>query len=358
RLRLGEPAAAEQQLQSYINLTGDDRDPEVRSLIGRAQWANGELEAANGNIATAHQLRGVRNVAAQADDLRALAMIAYAQGDVDAGGLALRESLKRENLTSFLRGNSLIWLLLLVLLVGAHLIGESRIASSSSLEVVDGPRNWSVGQVFTTLFAALLLALLVTVVYGLVRFDNTLAIITPPLRSEMHALFVTVFAVLLALFAWRRVQANGFDAMETLLGSSRSAGYGVGWGALFLVGTLAYLHYIDGGLGRFYLDFVRTSPFVVAAAFLVPLAEIYFRPFVMTPLTRRYDGAIATIGSACLSAIAFGTPSLLLVVFGLLLADAYRRRRSGWEVLVAQLTMHLGLLAAALLSPWVRALFF
>lgn len=358
RLRLGEPASAEQQLQSYVNLTGDDRNPEVRSLMGRAQWANGELEAANGNIATAHQLRGVRNVSAQANDLRALAMIAYAQGDVDAGGLALRESLKRENLTSFLRGNSLIWLLLLVLLVGAHLIGESRIASSSTLEVVDGPRNWSVGQVYTTLFAALLLALLVTVVYGLMRYDNSLAIVTPPLRSETHAIFVTVFAVLLALLAWRRVQSNGFDAMETLLGSARFAGYGIGWGALFLAATLAYLHYFDGGLGRFYLDFVRTSPFVVAAAFLVPLAEIYFRPFVMTPLTRRYDGAIAALASACLSAIAFGTPTLLLVVMGLLLADAYRRRRSGWEVLVAQLTMHLGLLAAALLSPWVRALFY
>lgn len=96
----------------------------------------------------------------------------------------------------------------------------------------------------------------------------------------------------------------------------------------------------------------------MAAAFLVPLAEIYFRPFVMTPLTRRYDGAIAAVASASLSAIAFGTPTLLLVVMGLLLADAYRRRRSGWEVLVAQLTMHLGLLAAALLSPWVRALFY
>ncbi|MBX3140970.1 MAG: hypothetical protein KF875_09490 [Trueperaceae bacterium] len=358
RLRLGEPASAEQQLQSYINLTGDDRNPDVRSLMGRAQWANGELDAANGNIATAHQLRGVRNVSAQADDLRALALIAYAQGDVDAGGLAMRESLKRENLTSFLRGNSLIWLLLLVLLVGAHLIGESRIASSSTLEVVDGPRNWSVGQVYSTLFAALLLALLVTVVYGLVRYDNSLAIVTPPLRSETHALFVTVFAVLLALLAWRRVQSNGFDAMETLLGGSRFTSYGIGWGALFLAATLAYLHYFDGGLGRFYLDFVRVSPFVVAAAFLVPLAEIYFRPFVMTPLTRRYDGAIAAVASASLSAIAFGTPTLLLVVMGLLLADAYRRRRSGWEVLVAQLTMHLGLLAAALLSPWVRALFY
>ncbi|HRP47304.1 MAG TPA: tetratricopeptide repeat protein, partial [Trueperaceae bacterium] len=66
RLRLGEAASAGQQLQSYLTLTGDDRNADVRSLLGRAQWAQGELEAANGNIATAHQLRGARNIDAQA----------------------------------------------------------------------------------------------------------------------------------------------------------------------------------------------------------------------------------------------------------------------------------------------------
>lgn len=360
RLRLGEAASAEQQLQSYLNLTGDDRNADVRSLLGRAQWARGELEAANGNIATAHQLRGARNIDAQAQDLRALALIAYAGGDMSAGGLALRESLKRENLSSFLRGNTLIWLLVLLFLVGAHLIGESRIASSSTLEVVEGPRNWTVGQVYGTLMAALLVALLITVVYGLVRYDNVLALFTPALGGETAALFYLTLAAALALLAWRRVKANGFDAMEKLLGGSRFASYGVLWGAIFLVATLAYLNYAGSGgpLGRFYLDYVRVTPFVVAAAILVPLSEIYFRSFVMPPLTRRYDGTIATVASAALYALAFGTPLVLLLPFGLLLAAAYRRRRSGWEVLVAQFTLHVGLLLAALVSPWVKALFY
>lgn len=359
RLRLGEAASAEQQLQSYLTLTGDDRNADVRSLLGRAQWAQGELEAANGNLATAHQLRGARNVDAQARDLRALSLIAYATGDVSGGGLALRESLKRENLTSLIKGNTLIWLLLLLFLVGAHLIGESRIASSSSLEVVEGPRAWSVGQVYGTLVAGLLVALLVTVVYGLVRHDNPLALLTPALGGEMRSLFYLTLGAALALLAWRRVQANGFDAMEKLLGSSRYAGYGLGWGLLFLAGTLAYLHYLGGGaLGGFYVDLVRVSPLVVAAAILVPLAEIFFRPFAMAPMLKRYDGTIATVVSAALYALAFGAPLLLLVPMGFVLADAYRRRRCGWEVLIAQLTLHIGLLAAALLSPWVRALFY
>jgi len=359
RLRLGEAASAEQQLQSYLTLTGDDRNPDVRSLLGRAQWAQGELEAANGNIATAHQLRGARNVDAQARDLRALALIAYATGDVSGGGLALRESLKRENLTSLVRGNTLIWLLLLLFLVGAHLIGESRIASSSTLEVVEGPRDWSVGQVYGTLIAGLLVALLVTVLYGLFRHDNPLALFTPALGGEMRTLFYLSLGAALALLAWRRVQVNGFDALEKLLGNARYAGNGVVWGLLFLAATLAYLHYLgDGALGGFYLDLVRVSPLVVAAAILVPLAEIFFRPFALAPLTRRYDGTIGTVVSAALYSLTFGAPLLLLLPMGLVLADAYRRRRCGWEVLVAQLTLHLGLLAAALLSPWVRSLFY
>lgn len=359
RLRLGEAASAEQQLQRYLSLTGDDRNPEVRSLLGHAQWAQGELEAANGNLATAHQLRGARNVAAQARDLRALSLIAYARGDLDAGGLALRESLKRENLTSLLQGNTLIWLLLLLLLVGVHLIGESRIASSSTLEVIEGPRDWSVGQVYGSLVTALLVALFVTVIYGLVRYENALAFLTPSLGGETRALFLLTLSTLLALLAWRRVQANGFDALETLLGDARYAGQGVVWGLLFLAATLAYLHYFSNpSLGGFYLDLVRASPLVVAAAILIPLAEIYFRPFVMTPLTRRYDGTIAMLGSALLYSLTFGAPLVLLFPIGLVLADAYRRRRCGWEVLVAQLTFHFGLLAAALLSPWVRALFY
>lgn len=359
RLRLGEAASAGQQLQSYLTLTGDDRNADVRSLLGRAQWAQGELEAANGNIATAHQLRGARNIDAQAQDLRALALIAYAGGDVGAGGLALRESLKRENLSSFLTGNTLIWLLLLLFLVGAHLIGESRIASSSTLEVVEGPRNWSVGQVYGTFIASLLVALFVTVIYGLVRYDNFLALFTPALADECRALFLVTLAVALALLSWRRVQTNGFDAMETLLGNGHHASYGVGWGVLFLAATLAYLHYSggDGPLGRFYLDYMRTTPLVVAASILVPLSEIYFRSFAIPPLMRRYDKTIATIASAALYALAFGAPLVLLVPFGLILADAYRRRRSGWEVVVAQLTLHVGLIVAALVSPWVRALF-
>lgn len=360
RLRLRDPDSAARQLSSYMQLTGDDRNAEVRSLLGRALWAQGNLSQAAGHMATAHQLRGARNVEAQAADLRGLALIAYAEGDFDSGGLALRESFRRENFSEALSGNTLLWVLLMLLMVAVHLVGESRIAASTTLEMVEGPQPWSVGQVYGTLVTAALVALLVTVLYGLISFENVLALLTPGAGGDAAALFFLTFAVMLALLSWRRVQMNGHDAGAALLGDARTIPYGIGWGLLFLAATIAYLHYLPGGgaLGGFYLDHLRATPLVVAAAILVPLAELFFRPFLMVPFRQRYTATIATIGSGVLSALCFGVPLLLLLPMGLVLADAWRRRRSGLEPLAAQLTLQVGLLVAVATSPWVRALFY
>lgn len=360
RLRLRDPENAARQLTSYMQLTGDDRNPEVRSLLGRALWAQGNLSAASGHLATAHQLRGSRNVAAQAADLRGIALISYAEGDFSGGGLALRESFRRENFSSVLGGNTLLWALLLLLLVALHLVGESRISSSSSLEVVEGPQPWSVGQIYGTIITALLVALLVTVLYGLITVENVLALLTPGTGGDAAALFFLTFSVMVALLAWRRVQMNGHDAYEALLGKANTVAYGIGWGLLLLGVTIAYLHYRPGGqsFGGFYIDFLQATPLVVAAAILVPLSELFFRSFVLAPLNQRYSAIIATVLSAVVYALVFGVPIILLLPFGLLLAHVWLRRRSGWETLVAQLTLHVGLLTAVAVNPWVRSLFF
>lgn len=360
RLRMGDPASATQQLRAYMNLTGDSRDPRVRSLLGRSLWAEGDMVAAAGELATAHQLRGSRDVDAQARDLRSLSFIYLAQGDYEAGTLAMRESLRRDNLLSHLNGNTIMWLFALLLLVGAHLVGESRISNSSTLEVLDGPRTWSVGNVYGVLLLSLLLAATVSVLYGVVRFDNPLVLLTPVQATNAWALFFITLSVMLALLSWHRVQANGFDPMDALVGNSDKALYGVGWGLLMLAAFIAYLHYdpFDGALGGFYLDLVQLTPYVVAAMILVPLAELFFRAMLVPPVARRYDGRIAVLVSATLYAIVFGTPVALLLLFGLLLADMTRRRKNGIEALLAQLTLHVGLVIAVAVSPFVRSLFF
>jgi hypothetical protein len=78
----------------------------------------------------------------------------------------------------------------------------------------------------------------------------------------------------------------------------------------------------------------------------------------MAPLKKRYTAPIATALSGALYALAFGVPILLLLPFGLVLAAAWNRRSSGWEPLLAQLTLHVGLLVAVAASPWVRSLFY
>lgn len=359
RLRLGEAGAAASQLRSYLELTGDDRDPEVRSLLGRALWADGDLEAAAGQLATAHQLRGARNVDAQAQDLRSLAYIYYAEGDLEAGNVAMREALRRDNLLSRLGGNALVWAAVLLILVATHLIGESRIPSTSGLEVVDGPRYWSVGHVYGTLFGSLLIAFVTALAYGSFVHDNLLVLVTPVQATDAWALFFIAFSVFLVLLTWRRVTVNGYDPMEVLIGTSRRPLNGVALGLLFLAGMLAYLHFrpFGGALGGFYLDLIQLTPYVVAAMILVPLAEVFFRAFVIPPTARRYDRRIATVISAALYALAFGTPVALLFVIGIVLAENFRLRPNATEALIAQLTFHVGLLVAVTASPWARSLF-
>jgi len=360
RLRLGDAASAEQQLRSYMQLTGDSRDPRVRSLLGRSTWAQGDMVSAAGELATAHQLRGSRDVEAQARDLRSLALIYVAQGDYEAGALAMRESLRRDNLLSHLNGNTILWLFAVLLLVGAHLVGESRISSSSSLEVIDGPRTWSVGNVYGVLVLSLLLAGTVAVLYGVARFDNPLVLFTPVQSTNALALFFITLAVMLALLSWHRVQSNGFDPMDALIGTSSKPLLGIGWGVLMLAALVAYLYYdpLEGALGGFYLNLLQLTPYVVAAMILLPLSELFFRAMLVPPLMRRYDGRIAMIVSATLYAIVFGTPVALLLLFGLLLADLTRRHKNGIEPLLAQLTLHIGLVVAVAVSPFVRSLFF
>lgn len=360
KLRLGEAAAAERQLVDYMSLTGDDRNASVRSLLGMAQWAQGNTTGATGNLEVAHQLRGSRDVVAQSRDLRSLGLIYYSEGDLQAGNLAMRESFRRENLLSFVAGNAIIWLLLLLVVVGAHLVGESRIASSNSLEVFDGPRLWSVGQVYGILIAAVLIALLAAIFYGVIRYENPLVLLTPSQGSDARALFLLTMSVLLALLVSRRVQGNGFEPLEKLLGESKKPMIGIGWGLVMLGLMLAYLHYrpMNGILGGFYLDLLQLTPFVVAALILLPLIELFFRAFLIPPLAKRYDGTIATVISGSLYALVLGTPVAILFLFGLLLGDAFRRRRSGLETLLAQLTLHVGLVVAVLVSPWAKSLFF
>ena len=359
RFQLGDLDGAMQQLRSYQDLAESQRDADVRSLMGRILWSMSDLDAAAGQLETALALRGSGETRAQVDDLRALALVYYGQGDLQSGGLALREASRRGNLVNTLLTNTLMWALVLLVLVAMHLLGESRISSRSTLEVIEGPQPWSVGEVYGVYFASVLAGLAIALVYSVVVFQNVMAIATPLQASDVRAVFFITFAVLSTLLAIRSVQRNGWDPAERLLGGSSQILNGALVGLVFLAALLGYLAIRPEGsiFGGFFLDLSRSTPTIVTALVLLPLSELFFRSYAFPALARRYDRWVALVVTAGLFSLALFTPVVLLFVFGLVLSEMFRRTESGVVPVVTQLVLYLGLVVAVALSPWARSLF-
>ena len=362
QFRLGNLAAARTELEGYQRFTSNTRNPALLSLLGNIKWAQSDLPGAVSDLEKAVILRGRGNSQAQQSDLRSLAFVYYGQGDTRAGGLALRAATDRGNLIQYWLNRGLLWLGLLIIVIGIHLVGESRIPSSNAVSVAESPALWSLGNVYGTLFLSLLISLAAAVAYSIVRYDNYLAIVTPLQSADVRALFFACLGLLLFLLTLLRAGRNGFDPAEILLGGADKIPMGLGLGVLFLALTLAYRYYAPqaqlDALQGFYLDFSRITPALIAAAVLVPLSEVFFRPFAYKPLERRYSEVFAVLISGALSALVFGAPILLLLAFGLALAEVFRRTSSGLMPLVAQLVLHLGLVIGVAFIPFVRGLFF
>lgn len=353
---LGDAAGARAELERYEQFSGATRDPLLLSLMGRVKWAQSDLSGATRDLETAVALRGSEDASAQAEDLRALALIYYGQGDTRAGSLALRAALRRGALLLTVLNRSLLWLALLVGLLALHLLGESRVVRTSAVDELDVPKVWTVRQVYTVLAVALGLSLAVTFVYSVVRYDNYLAVLTPLQGGDVRSLYFACVGVFLFLFTLLRLSRDGFDPVETLLGGADKAALGAVVGVGLLALTVAYFVYVPG-FGSFYLNFSRLTPTLVAAVVLVPLSEVFFRGFAMPPFQARYPRVYATLLSGVLFALVFVSPVLLLLAIGLILAEVFRRTGSGLATLVASLVLHLGLVVGVALLPWVRQLF-
>lgn len=359
RYELGDPTGARTQLQAYQLLADDDRDPRVRSLLGRALWAEGDLEAAAGQLETALALWNTRETDAQSQDLRTLGLVYLGQGDVPSGTLALREAGRRGNQLGLLSGNFLLWVLLVLAILVVHLLAESRIETRSTLEVVEGPQTWGVGRVYAVLAAAVAVAVLAGVSVGILLYDNLLAAFTPYQQAEVRAVMWVVFALTAVLLTIRQVRAAGWRVAPRLLGNTGTWGTGIVTGLILLFVVLAYLG-IRGPssiLGPLWVDLSRLTPSLIAAMVAIPLTELFFRPFVFDALESRYERGSALFLAAGLSTVVFATPVLLLLPIGLLFTELYRRSRSGLLPLAAQLTLHVGLVIATVVSPWARGLF-
>lgn len=359
RLVLGNADAARQELESYLALAGDERDPRVRSLLGRILWAEGDLDGAAGQLETALALWSNLDVEEQGADLRTLGLIYLGQGDLNSGTLALREAGRRGNQVALFGGNALLWLLLLLGLLVLHLIAESRIETTDSLEVVEGPQPWTVFNIYGIVIVAGIAGLAAAILTGVVLYDNLLSIVTPQQSNEALAVALSVFALVAILLVMRTIRARGWSLSARLIGSADTWLAGVGIGIGLLAVTLLYMAFRPDSayFPSLWLDLAYVTPIVAVAALILPLSEFLFRPFAYDALEYRYGTAPALLVSGAVSTLVLVTPVVLLLPIGVLLAELYRRSRSGMLVLAAQMTLNVGLVVAVLLFPWARGLF-
>ncbi len=351
RLQLGrgDAAAAVQTLQS-----ASGRSADLLSLLAQAQWLEGDLTGAARNFEAAVAARGFTDSDRAARDLRNLVLVYYGQGDVQRGELALKTALRRGDLRETVLGQSTLWLVGFVVLLALHLMGESRVEQTSSLEPTQHPEPWTVGQVYRVLFVALIAALSLVILYGYIRYENLLALLTPLQSAEMRALFLAALALLLAGLSLWRVTVNGWQPVKTLLGPPSQALLGVGLGGLLLAGTFGFQAYAAGAFwDGLYPANVPLFPALIAVLAL-PFAELFFRAFAIPSLERRYTPFYGVAISSVLYALVLGTPLLLLFIVGTVLGVVYWHTKSGFTPLLAQLTFNVGLLlsASGLLTPF------
>lgn len=357
RFRLGDVAGATAQLTAYEALSGDVRNADVKSLQGRLLWASGAVAPATDRLETALALRGLRDSAAQAEDLRVLALLYYAQGDFDAGGIALREALRRGNLVGQATSNAMLWLLALVVLLALSLVAESRRAGTST-DASEQPA-WSLSDAYGVILTSALVGLAVSLLYAALVQTNLLALFTPLQRQDALAAYMIAFALTSAFLTSWRLRKAGFDPSDTLLGPPGTwpAGVLAGFGVAAVV--LAYLAFVPQGgvFGPFLFDLARPTPLVAAALVVMPLAETAFRGLLQPSLVRRYGVEWAIALMALVWAIVVGAPVAALLLVGAGLALLTRRAGGPLPASVAVLTGWLTLLLLANFVPAVRGLF-
>ncbi len=359
--RLSDLNAARAVLEDYQSFTGVTDHPEVLSILGHIKWSQGQLANAVADLENAVNppREFVRSREAKTQDLQALTLIYYGQGNTRAGSLAFREVMRSGTSPLGYLLPFLPWFVLLVVLLGLHLWGESKMQPRSLTTEMESPILWKMGAVYSSLFLSLVGAAAVTFIFSILRYNNFLAIVTPIQQTDVRAVFLISLSLLLTGLSIWQVRKNGWEAGEKLFGSGEQLPLGILAGFGMLGATLAYLHFLPdiAFFGGFYLDLSRLTPLLIAAAVLLPLSELFFRAFVMPTLSKRYDSNLSLLISGSLSALVLGIPILLLLALGLAAAEVFRRTGSGVNALVAHLILNTGLVLGVAFIPWVKGLF-
>ncbi|XOB98636.1 tetratricopeptide repeat protein [Deinococcota bacterium DY0809b] len=344
--RMGRPTAALEEL-------GEAEGADLLVLKGRLLWTAGELPAA------AQTLERALAELSSADPryteaLATLARVYYGMGDTRRGGLTLDQLSGRVNLVAELLRAGWLWLLGLVLLVGLHLYGESRIEPISTLEVRTD-HAWGVGRVYGALLLAWLLGAAAAVGLGWYLYHNWLAAFTPVQAQVVRPVFFTVVALVAGALGWGALRPAEEGAASPL-GRRESWLEGLWVGVLLaaLVLGYAWLSSRTAWLGP--VPFNPLLPLGALALAALALAEPLLRVRLPAALQARYGAGLAPVFAVLVAGLFLMAPVLLwwVVAAGAMLI--YLRMRGLLPVMVGWLVLGVLLLGAGYV-PWARAFF-
>jgi len=360
RFALGFAPEARATLENYITVSGNRSNADVFAMLGQSSWAMSDFDSAQRYFEAAVNARSPRDREGLSRDYRHLATVYFAQGNFRNGQSALGST---GELLSYLLGQLLPWVLMTLVLLALHLVGESLVGNEGSLEIVEGPQAWTVEQVYGTLFTALPIALIAMFAYSYFAYSNWLAVFTPLQAANTRAVFFIVLLLLLSVLSVRKVRSLGWkQPLQELLGDHPQTPVGIGVGVALLAAVLAYRFFVSRNypdvlwLQGYYLNMSRLTPFVVIAALLVPAAEAYFRAFVTAPMNQRYSRTVGMLIATVLFSLVLATPMPLLVLIGASLGGLFYRNRDGLTPMIAQLVLHVGLILAVGFSSFARSL--
>jgi tetratricopeptide (TPR) repeat protein len=350
-----DPKAAENLLRSSPN-----RPPEIQAEYGRTQWIAGNLPGA---IQTLEQVASNPGAFSRDRGLyqRALGALAYAyygMGNVSEGSRVLTQTSNSNNIFALLIGKTLPWLIALVALLVAHLVGESQIEPLSTIEIQEGPRPWTVANIYSHLIVSVLVGGTAALIGGKLLYGNYLALFTPVQGDVARDLFFGFFAITLLGLSWYTTQRNGWKAAQLLIGkfSPSQIAEGIVLGVVITVLTLGYqygaktLHFTGFYL---HLEYWRLS--ALLPILLLPLTEIFFRAFAVFPIEKRYGQTLGAVVLVLLFAVTFASPVILLVFIGAGVLYYTNREKSVIPAIIGQLVFYVALvflLSVPIVRTW------
>ena len=274
--RLGIARLSEQLGRPKDGLIQMGNTPAERLAAARLHWLAGHPQEAARTL-EALLPRLTPSDAIYTQTLGLLANVYYGQGDLDKGGLVIRQLSSRTSLPSSLLSKTWPWILVFLAFLGIVLYGESRIEPMRTIELTN-ERRYGPGSLYVWLLVGLVVAGLVAVVLGQVMYQNLLAVFTPVQGQFVQPIAYLLLGVVAFLIT---MQAIGRENLNKTLGPRSGWSEGLWAGVVLLIILGVY-----GTLGRS-LD-LSTLTLMYPVFFGLALLELVVRGAGTQLLSERY----------------------------------------------------------------------